>query len=575
MNIFKKISVKTINAILIFSITLVFLIVSYLSYQTLLKIDVDENQVIHSYKVITSINTLISDLENMETGQRGYVITGQKNFLEPYNTYSSDVDKTFKILQNLTIDNSIQQQNLSKVKILIDAKVADLQNSILLRTNSGFNAALADVLTNKGKQIMDSIRLIVINMQTEESILLQLRTDDLIKINATAGTVIIWGSIIGFIFYLLINYIISKFVIGEIVQKPLLEKEKAALFYARSLLEASLDPLVTINPDGKITDVNEAVIKVTGISRDLIINTDFSEYFTEPEKAREGYKQAFKLGFVTDYPLTIKSKEGNLTDVLYNASLYKDEKGNVLGVFAAARDYTVAKRAKEEALKASKEMEAFSYSVSHDLRAPLRAIDGFTQILVEDHAEKLDDEGKRVASIIRASTVQMGKLIDDLLSFSRLGRQAIVKNVVVMNTLVNEIINELKKTAPKRDIEFIVKDIPNAMADINMMRVALMNLLANAFKFTSKKTKAVIEIGSKNENNNITYYIKDNGVGFDMKYIDKLFGVFQRLHSTEDFEGTGIGLSNVKRVIERHGGKVWAESKVGEGATFYFTLPKV
>jgi len=575
MNIFKKISVKTINAISIFSIVLVFLVVSFFSYRTLLNIDVDENQVIHSYQVITNINVLISDLENIETSIRGYVITGQDIFLEPYNTYLPDIDKTFKNLQKLTIDNPIQQQRLSVVEPLITAKLSNAKEDMLARTNSGFNAAQTLVSNTKGKQIMDSIRVIVIDMQTEESRLLQLRTDDLIKINATAGMVIIWGSIIGLIFYLLVNYIISKFVIGEIVQKPLLEKEKRALFYARSLLEASLDPLVTINSDGKITDVNEAVVKVTGISRDLLINTDFSEYFTDPEKAKEGYEKVFKFGFIIDYPLTIKSKEGNLTDVIYNASLYKDEKGNVLGVFAAARDYTVAKRAKEEALKASKEMEAFSYSVSHDLRAPLRAIDGFTQILVEDHSEKLDDEGKRVAGIIRASTVQMGKLIDDLLSFSRLGRQAITKNIVAMSTLVNDIINELKKTAPKRDIEFIVKDIPNAMADVDMMRVALTNLLANAFKFTSKKTKAVIEIGSKNENNTITYYIKDNGVGFDMKYIDKLFGVFQRLHSTEDFEGTGIGLSNVKRVIERHGGKVWAESKVGEGATFYFTLPKV
>jgi methyl-accepting chemotaxis protein len=229
MNIFKKISVKTINAVSIFLIVLVFLVVSFFSYRTLLKIDTDENQVIHSYQVITNIDTLISDLENMETGQRGYVITGQKSFLEPYNTSSANLTDTFSTLQKMTIDNPVQQQNLLVMKPLIDAKVADLQNSILLRTNSGFNVALADVLTTKGKEIMDSIRVIVSNMHTEESSLLQSRTDDLIKINATAGTVIIWGSIIGFIFYLLVNYIISKFVIGEIVQKPLLEREQKAL----------------------------------------------------------------------------------------------------------------------------------------------------------------------------------------------------------------------------------------------------------------------------------------------------------------------------------------------------------
>ena len=420
MNPFKKLSVKFINAVSIFLIVLVFLVVSFICYQSLLKIDTDEYWEIHSYQVSLNIDALLSDLENMETGQRGYVITGQQSFLEPFNSGLTDVYKTFQALQKLTADNSVQQKYLSQMKPLIDAKIADMQNNISLRTNSGFLAAQANVSTDKGKQIMDSIRVIVANMQTEEAGLLQIRTKDLAQVNSMTESILIWGSIIGFLFYLLVNYIINKFVIGEIVQKPLLEKVQKGLFYARSLIEASVDPLVTISPEGKITDVNEATTKVTGVDRQSLIGTDFSEYFTEPQKALEGYKYAFKYGLVSDYPLTIKSKTGKLTDVLYNASVYKDEKGNVIGIFAAARDYTVAKKATEEALKANKEMEAFSYSVSHDLRAPLRAIDGFTQILVEDYDAKLDTEGKRITAVIRSSTVQMGKLIDDLLSFSRL-----------------------------------------------------------------------------------------------------------------------------------------------------------
>jgi signal transduction histidine kinase len=221
----------------------------------------------------------------------------------------------------------------------------------------------------------------------------------------------------------------------------------------------------------------------------------------------------------------------------------------------------------------AKEMEAFSYSVSHDLRAPLRAIDGFAQILVEDYGEKLDAEGKRITSIIRASTVQMGHLIDDLLSFSRLGRQEVKKNPVAMRALADEVYQELKKAAPERKIEFTLDELPDAKADVNMMRVVWTNLLSNAIKFTSKKDAAKIEVGSQSGDGSVTYFVKDNGAGFDMKYIDKLFGVFQRLHSTEEFEGTGVGLANVKRVVERHGGSVKAEGTVGEGATFSFTLP--
>ncbi len=343
--------------------------------------------------------------------------------------------------------------------------------------------------------------------------------------------------------------------------------------YSRSLFEVNQDPLVAISPEGKLTDVNEAVVRVTGVSRESLIGTDFANYFTEPEKAKEGYKKAFKEGLVTDYPLTIKSVDGKLTDVLYNASVYKAD-GKVVGLFAAARDYTVAKKAKEEAAAASKEMESFSYSVSHDLRAPLRAIDGFSQMLVEGYEDKLDEEGKRMISVIRASTVQMAKLIDDLLSFSRLSRSEMKKERVATNILVNEIYTDLKKTVPERNIELLMSDLPDCKGDINMLKVVWTNLLSNAIKYTGKKEKAEIEVGSKVDEKDITFFVKDNGAGFEMKYVDKLFGVFQRLHSTEEFEGTGIGLANVKRVVEKHGGKVWAAGKVDEGATFYFSLPK-
>ena len=224
MNPFKKISVKFINAVSIFSIVLVFLVVAFFCYQSMLKIDTDEYWEIHSYQVSSNIDVLLSDLENMETGQRGYVITGQDSFLEPYRAGLVDVNKELQILQNLTSDNAVQQKSLSLMKPLIDAKIADLENSISLRTNSGITVAIAGVSTDKGKQIMDSIRVIVADMQTEEASLLQVRTENLAQVNHMAESIIIWGSIVGFLFYLLVNYIINKFVIGEIVQKPLLDK---------------------------------------------------------------------------------------------------------------------------------------------------------------------------------------------------------------------------------------------------------------------------------------------------------------------------------------------------------------
>jgi PAS domain S-box-containing protein len=345
--------------------------------------------------------------------------------------------------------------------------------------------------------------------------------------------------------------------------------------YARSLIEASRDPLFTISLDGKIMDMNEATVRVAGVPYDKLIGTDFLNYFTNSKEAQEGYEKMFKQGFVIDYPLTIKSRTGKTTDVLFNASVYKDLKGNVLGATAVARDNTRAKQATEAIELVNKEMEAFSSSVSHDLRAPLRVIDGFAKMLAEDYSEKLDDEGKRIITNIRESSEQMRILIEDLLAFSRLGLQEIKKEDVDMDILVQGVFDELKKAVPERDIKFNMVEMPNSRADRDTLRMVWSNLLSNAIKYTRPKKEAAIEIGSKIEADKITYYIKDNGVGFDMKYVDKLFNVFQRLNSMEEFEGTGIGLANVKRIIERHGGNVWAEGKLGEGSTFYFTLPKV
>ena len=222
---------------------------------------------------------------------------------------------------------------------------------------------------------------------------------------------------------------------------------------------------------------------------------------------------------------------------------------------------------------AKKELEAFSYSVSHDLRAPIRAIDGFSKILLEDHADKLDDEGERLMNIILKNARKMGNLIDDILEFSRLGRKNIRKSRINVEQLAEEIFDELKTSVTGRDLRLSINTLPNAYGDTAMIRQVMENLISNAVKYTGFKDNAVIEIGGKEDNNEIVYYVKDNGAGFDMKYADKLFGVFQRLHSAGEYEGTGIGLSLVKRIIEKHDGKVWAEGKVDEGATFYFTLP--
>ena len=221
---------------------------------------------------------------------------------------------------------------------------------------------------------------------------------------------------------------------------------------------------------------------------------------------------------------------------------------------------------------ANKELEAFSYSVSHDLRAPLRAVDGYTRILLEDHAPQLDAEGQRFCGVISDNTRRMGQLIDDLLTFSRLGRVEIHPALIDMASLAGSTFDEVTAPQERERIDLRVGPLPPATGDPALLRQVWANLLANAVKFSAKRERPSIEIQAGREGDDIVYSIRDNGAGFDMRYVDKLFGVFQRLHSAREFEGTGVGLAIVQRVVHRHGGRVWAHGAPGAGATFYFTL---
>jgi light-regulated signal transduction histidine kinase (bacteriophytochrome) len=223
---------------------------------------------------------------------------------------------------------------------------------------------------------------------------------------------------------------------------------------------------------------------------------------------------------------------------------------------------------------ANKELESFSYSVSHDLRAPLRTIDGFSLALLEDYADKLDDEGKKNLERVRAATQRMGTLIDDMLNLSRVTRASMHMEKTNISEVAVAVIEELKKTQPERQVEFRIEKGLEATVDSHLLRIILENLLGNAWKFTSKCAKACIEFGQSSNNGSSAFFVRDDGAGFDPAYADRLFGAFQRLHAMSEFPGTGVGLATVQRIVHRHGGRIWAESSVGHGATFYFTLAK-
>ena len=274
-----------------------------------------------------------------------------------------------------------------------------------------------------------------------------------------------------------------------------------------------------------------------------------------------------------------------------SAEPMRDETGALRGGVVAFRDITQRKADEREIRKlndeleirvrertrelaaANQELEAFSYSVSHDLRAPLRHISGFSQLLVEEFGSTLNPMAQRYLDRIQAGTQKMGLLVDELLNLARVGRYAVSRQATQLNTLVEEVIAMLQTDSEGRQVEWIVADLPAAECDPVLVRQIFQNLLANALKFTRPRARAIIEVGLKRkEHGQTVFMVRDNGIGFSMKYADKLFGVFQRLHHAQDFEGTGIGLATVQRIVQKHGGRVWAEAELDKGAAFYFTL---
>lgn len=341
--------------------------------------------------------------------------------------------------------------------------------------------------------------------------------------------------------------------------------------------------IVAADFDGNVIAFNEGGRLAFGYPPEEVIGRQridlfFPGEFIEAGKLQEAVSTVISTGQFS-YDGEMLRNGGERFPVHAILTLTKDIGGKMVGLILIAEDITERRRAEEELRgyaaqleAANAELDAFSYSVSHDLRTPLRAIDGFSRILLEDYQERLDDEGRRLLNVVRDNTRKMGQLIDDILSFSRMGRQEMALSEVDMGALARSVFDELKAAAGH---PFEVKSgaLPPALADPAMMRRVWTNLIDNAIKFTRPRAAAVIELGGALDGREIVYYVKDNGVGFDMQYVDKLFGVFQRLHGVGEFEGTGIGLAIVKRIVARHGGRVWAEGRVNEGATFYFALP--
>lgn len=373
--------------------------------------------------------------------------------------------------------------------------------------------------------------------------------------------------------------VLSRDELGEVTEsfnkmaKSLLEST-VSWEYVKSVLESLPDMLFLTNLDGQIIGVNEATLIQMNQKEEDLLGKDIATLFTKDFIAPDAEENLNGASFESD----LLRPNASTVPVFCSVGLVSKDRENAETVIYVVKNIEELRSLQEELelknsdlTEANKELEAFSYSVSHDLRAPLRSVDGFSARLQKMYYSNLDEQGQDYLRRIRESSSKMGQLIDDLLNLSRLGRAELTKRKVNLSSIVNEIIKDAE-VEPGRNIEWVVEPDVSVLADAHLMRVALQNLITNAIKFTSKHAQARIEFGQEDKEGERAYFVRDDGAGFDMAYVNKLFVPFQRLHSAGEFPGTGIGLALINRIIHRHGGRVWAEGQVEKGAVFYFTL---
>jgi PAS domain S-box-containing protein len=555
--------------------------IGIIAFQTTTRSIETQQIVTRTRDVLDGLEALLVDMLNAESGQRGYIITGRLAYLQPYTLAISSIDRQVNHLRDLITHNPLQQERLSNLETLIQRRLDLMGDALDSYGEGGFETARQTILSDQGKTFMDSIREVIDTMRATENELLQSFT--LLAQEAAQHTVSVTITLTAFIFATLVLafYTINRDITNRERLTASLEIERGLL---HSLMDNIPDAIYFKDTQSRFTRINRAHAAFLGLSdpSEAVGKTDANvqkidlatQFLSEEhEIIMTGKPVIDRLEFnpgVTGQPQWFSTTKVPLLD----------KSGRITGIVGVSRSVTEREKSREEMAKLNRELaatnedlESFSYSISHDLRAPIRAIDSFSRILVDKYTANLPPDGLRYLEKVRNNTRKMGNLIDDLLLFSRLSRKMIETRKVDFTQIVANVLEDLRTESENRQVEIVVGDLPPGQGDSSLLTQVFMNLIDNALKYTRPRAVARIEIGSQHTNGQpTTYFVRDNGVGFDMTYSDKLFGIFQRLHTDREFEGTGVGLAIVHHIIQRHNGRIWAEAAINEGATFYFTL---
>ena len=584
------------------SLLLILFLMFYFNSQ---KVKSAGDRVDHTQEVLRQSDIILLDILNIETGARGYLISGNESFLEPFNSAKLVLSTHLKKMEFLIKDNPNQIKRVNILKQIANDRFFLSQQMVNQYKLNSLYESEKIAFIEKGKVITDRLRKEVAAINKEEFDLLKIRKSTNEKTNKNSEILLVLLLSITLIIFIIVIIITRNQKIRNYEFEAITASQKSLSQYSLSLIEASLDPLITISPEGKITDMNEAFSRVTGKSRSALLNTNFFDYFTEPEKARAVYQEVFKNGFVTDYPLTIK--DGQFTDVLFNGSVYKDNNGNTLGAVVVARDITEQKIIQKELVQSKifaeeatlfaeealfnaekatkiaedsvKSKQQFLSNMSHEIRTPMNAIIGFTKVLLKTD---LNAKQKQYLTAIKMSGDALIVLINDILDLAKVdaGKMSFEKMPFKLSLSISAMLHLFETKIKEKNLELIInydKNIPEVLiGDPVRLHQIILNLVSNAVKFTTKgKITADVKLVNQNDDEvKISFAISDTGIGIKEDKIKSIFDNFQQATSGTSrlYGGTGLGLAIVKQLVDSQGGSVTVKSVLGEGSIFSFML---